>query len=239
VSLSLLVPFAIFGVNLFNGGLETCNVQNPMLASPSYAYLNNCVNEWGSSPFNWTVIAPTQVKNPYYNFDGFGNSLFILFQIVSQEGWVDVMWSAMAIMGPSLQPQYNASQGNAVFFIVFNLMGSVFVLTLFISVFMRNYTEQTGVAFLTTEQRSWLELRKRLKQVAPSKRPTAWVTRSAWREWCYKLASKKTGRWPRFVTGVLVFHLILLCLEFYPAPNWWDLTRSKSWLYCQRDICSF
>jgi hypothetical protein len=197
------------------------------MTDPQYKYLNNCVNEWSSSPFGWNVIAPTQVKNPYYSFDDFGNALFILFQIVSQEGWVDVMWSAMAITGPTLQPQYNASQGNAVFFIVFNLLGSVFVLTLFISVFMRNYTEQTGVAFLTTEQRSWLELRKRLKQVSPSKRPTAWIARSAWRERCYKLASRKTGQWPRFVTAVLVGHLILLCLEFYPAPQWWDTTRSK------------
>src|SRR5690606_3710536 len=98
--------------------------------------------------------------------DNFGSSLFILFQIVSQEGWIDVMWSAQSIVGRGIQPRDFASQGNAVFFVVFNLMATVFVLTLFISVFMRTYTEQTGVAFLTAEQRSWMELRKLLRQVA-------------------------------------------------------------------------
>lgn len=203
-------------------------MQNAVLTDPQLVYLNNCINEYSSSPFGWNVIAPTQVSNPYYNFDNFGNALFILFQIVSQEGWIDVMFSAMAIRGPSLQPEYYASSGNAVFFIVFNIMGSVFVLTLFISVFMRNYTEQTGVAFLTAEQRSWLELRKRLKKINPSKRLAPGERRGALQEWCYRMASKKTGTWARFVTAVLVFHLILLCLEYYPSPEWWDLTRSES-----------
>ena len=57
--------------------------------------------------------------------------------------------------GKGLQPQPFAAQGNAMYFIIFNLLGTVFVLTLFISVFIRNHTEQTGVAFLTAEQRSW------------------------------------------------------------------------------------
>lgn len=207
--------------------METCNVQNAVLTDPQLVYLNNCINEYSSSPFGWNFPAPAQVSNPYYNFDNFGNALFILFQIVSQEGWVDVMFSAMSIKGLSLQPEYYASQGNAVFFIVFNIMGSVFVLTLFISVFMRNYTEQTGVAFLTAEQRSWMELRKRLKKINPSKRLAPGERRGAWREWCYRMASKKTGSWARFVTAVLVFHLVLLCLEYYPSPSWWDMTRSK------------
>jgi len=165
------------------------------------------------------------VSNPYFDFDNFGHSLFILFQIVSQEGWVDVMWAAQSITGVFKQPAPFASQGNAVFFVIFNLLGAVFVLTLFVSVFMRNYTEQTGVAFLTTEQRSWLELRKLLRQVSPSKRPLSTKKRETWEEWCYKRAVRKTGRWQRFVTGILGMHLVLLCLEWYPSPFAWDRTR--------------
>ena len=131
------------------------------------------------------------------------------------------------ITGVGLQPLAFASQGNAVFFVVFNLLGAVFVLTLFVSVFMRNYTEQTGVAFLTTEQRSWLELRKILRQISPSKRPGAGEMRSDWQQWCYRRAVRKTGRWQRLVTAVLVFHLILLCLEWYPDNYYWDQTRGK------------
>ena len=131
VSLSLLIPFAILGLNIFNGQMQSCNDINF-----GYSNLSNCVGEWNSTPFNWSVLAPHQVSNPYYSFDNFGSSLFILFQIVSQEGWTDVMWSAMSMTGVGVQPRSFASQGNAMFFIIFNLLGAIFILTLFVSVFL-------------------------------------------------------------------------------------------------------
>ncbi|RMZ78366.1 hypothetical protein DV738_g3928, partial [Chaetothyriales sp. CBS 135597] len=224
VSMSLLVPFAILGLNLFNGKLQECND-----GDFAYSSLSNCVGEYNSTPFNWPVLAPRMVANPYYSFDDFGSALFILFQIVSQEGWIDVMTSAVSITGRGLQPQNYASQGNAVYFIIFNLLGSVFVLTLFISVFMRNYTEQTGVAFLTADQRSWLELRKLLKQITPSKRSFT-ENFSSWRRRCYDMSVKKRGRWHRFITGLLLAHLCLLIAEFYPEPEWWRRMREHLFL---------
>lgn len=226
MSMSLLIPFAIYGVNLFNGQMTICN-ENPT----SVTNLSDCSGEWFATPFdnNWSMVSPRVAANPYYNFDNFGDALFILFQIVSQEGWIDVMWSAESITGPGLQPQNYASQGNAIFFVIFNLMATVFVLTLFISVFMRTYTEQTGVAFLTTEQRSWMELRKLLRQVAPSKRPSN-KANPKWKIWCYKRAVQKHGRWHRAVTVILVSHLLLLMLEYYPEPYWWTRTRDYIFL---------
>lgn len=226
VSLSLLIPFAIYGVNLFNGLMMTCNDTTGDIFN-----LSDCAMEYGSSPYNsnWTLLAPRVASNPYYDFDNFGDSLFILFQIVSQEGWTDVMWSAESIIGKGFQPQNFASQGHAVFFIIFNLMATAFVLNLFISVFMRTYTEQTGVAFLTSEQRSWLELRKLLDHVRPSKRPSNKLS-SRLRLWCYKRATQKHGKWHQLITILLVFHLILLTMEFYPEPAAWDLTRNYIFL---------
>ncbi|KAI5245923.1 hypothetical protein E4T42_06591 [Aureobasidium subglaciale] len=224
VSMSLLIPFAIYGLNIFNGRFMECNDGNGI------SLLTDCTGEYLSSPFEWDVLAPRQVANPYYDFDNFGSSLFILFQIVSQEGWIDVMWTGQSITGVFTQPDAFASQWNALFFVAFNLLGAVFVLTLFVSVFMRNYTEQTGVAFLTTEQRSWLELRKLLRQISPSKRPSSKEVRETWKEWCYRRAVTKNGRWQRSVTAVLVLHLLLLCLEWYPDNNRWDRARDYIFL---------
>ena len=218
MSLSLLIPFAIYGLNLFNGLLLQCN-------DTSVTSLDDCWGSYYSTPFGWPMLAPRYISNPYFNFDNFGDSLFILFQIVSQEGWIDVMSAAISINGKGLQPSPNSSQGNAVFFIVFNLLGSVFVLTLFVSVFMRNYTEQTGIAYLTAEQRSWLEMRKLLRQISPSKRPSTNRADRRWTTWCYRIAVKKHGKWYRTVTTVLIFHLILLMLEFYPEVPIWEKIR--------------
>ena len=234
VSISLLIPFAIYGLNLFAGKMMFCNEQNGSgnpINHPLQPYnLTDCVGEFYYNAYNWEFPAPRQVRNSWYDFDSFGDALFILFQIVSQEGWADVMWSGQSITGVFTQPANFVSQGNAVFFVIFNLLGAVFVLTLFVSVFMRNYTEQTGVAFLTTDQRSWLELRKLLRQVAPSKRPNNKRKRENWQEWCYRRAVTKTGRWHRSVTAILVLHLILLCLEYYPEPWVWSRTRDYVYL---------
>ncbi|CAN8099067.1 unnamed protein product [Discula destructiva] len=218
VSLSLIIPFAIYGVNLFAGKLATCNDGN------AGEFLYDCFAEYNNQPFNWDVLSPRVAANPYYSFDDFGSSLFILFQIVSQEGWVDVSFAAQAITGIGKQPSFGASTGNAVFFVIYNLLGTVFVLTLFISVFMRNYTEQTGVAYLTAEQRSWLELRKLLRQISPSK--TSYdESKKTWKKWCHKRAIEKRGKWYVGITVVLVLHLILLLLEYYEEPVWWANTR--------------
>ncbi|KAF2430502.1 hypothetical protein EJ08DRAFT_235692 [Tothia fuscella] len=235
VSISLLVPFAVYGLNLFVGKMQSCNDSGPTPQSGFLApisNLNDCVGEYmtNSSPSNWNILAPRVVSNPYYSFDNFSDALFILFQIVSQEGWVDVMWQAISITGVGQQPKDFSNYGYAVFFVVFNLLGAVFVLTLFVSVFMRNYTEQTGVAFLTADQRSWLELRKLLRQISPSKRPLANQKREDWKEWCYRRAVRKTGRWQRVVTGTLVLHLTLLCVEFYPPSDVWDTSRDYIFL---------
>lgn len=126
MSLSLIIPFAVYGVNLFAGQLDSCNENSPLIAN-----LTDCVHEYVSQPFGWNVLAPRAVENPYANFDTFGSSLFILFQIVSQEGWTDVSWSASSIVGRGLQPQPFAAQGNAMFFVAFNLLGAVFVLVIY------------------------------------------------------------------------------------------------------------
>ncbi|BDD54689.1 hypothetical protein MAP00_000287 [Monascus purpureus] len=224
VSMSLLIPFAIYAVNLFSGQLVQCNDGN------INGSLNSCIDEYASSPYNWDVLAPRAASNPFYDFDNFGQSLFILFQIVSQEGWIDVQQSVMSITGVGMQPQNSASNSNGLFFVIFNLLGAVFVLTLFVSVFMRNYTEQTGVAFLTAEQRSWLELRKHLRQVSPSKRSVD-SDSPQWRKWCYRVAVKKHGRWAKFVTVTLLLDLLLLILEFYPEKPVWEKVRGRFAFY--------
>jgi hypothetical protein len=225
VSIALLIPFALYGLNLFNGKLVSCN------DGDNITHLVDCFGEYNNTPFsgNWPVLSPRVASNPWFSFDDFGSSLFILFQIVSQEGWVDVSFAAQAITGRGLQPRDGVARGNAMFFVAFNLLATVFVLTLFISVFMRNYTEQTGVAFLTTEQRSWLEMKKLLRQISPS-RTSYDDSKNEWKKWCHKRAIEKRGMWYMGITGVLVLHLILLLSEFYKEPEWWTRTRDIAFL---------
>ncbi|KXH43737.1 ion transporter [Colletotrichum simmondsii] len=226
VSISLLIPFAIYGLNIFNGQMVKCND-----GDDSIMLISDCFGEFNNTPFNddWPMLAPRVPSNDYFSFDDFAASLFVLFQIVSQEGWTDVMFAAQAVTGLGNQPKDLNRQGNAMFFVVFNLLATVFVLTLFISVFMRNYTEQTGVAFLTAEQRSWLELRKLLRQISPSKSSYN-ESEKTWKKWCHKRAIEKRGKWYTAVTYVLICHLLLLLLEYHGEPQWWTDSRDGLFL---------
>lgn len=222
VSLALLIPMAIWGLNMFAGELFSCN-------DTDVNGVSQCYYEFASSPSNWDVWAPRSWENPQvWDFDSFGSSLLILFEIVSQEGWIDVMTSAMAIAGKGEQPSQDASAINAVFFIIFNLLGAVFVLTLFIAVIIQNYSERAGVAYLTVEQRAWQEMRLLLKQVRPSRRPIdAPIARV--RRWCF-FAVKKHSYWNRFIIGVYCVHVCVLMTEHFPEQTSYEIARSMSYL---------
>ena len=133
LALLYMIPYAVWGLNIFAGLTNECNDGNA-------SGLSDCINEYETSVIGnggaFTFPVPRVWANPSpsttFTFDSFRASLLILFEIVSLEGWVDVMGVATSITGPNLQPSTNASQVNAIFFLIYNLLGAVVILTLFV-----------------------------------------------------------------------------------------------------------
>lgn len=128
-----MIPYAVWGLNIFHGRLTSCNDTDP-----GQKFISDCVGEYIKTvyPNSFGFPAPRVWDNPSpstsFSFDSFRSSLLILFEIVSLEGWIDVMAAVTKITGPGQQPSTNASLGNAVFFVIYNLLGGVVVLTLFV-----------------------------------------------------------------------------------------------------------
>jgi voltage-dependent calcium channel len=126
-----MIPYAVWGLNIFAGKMNECNDQNAN-------GLSDCNNEFNNNVLNnsFGFLVPRVWDNPSpsttFSFDTFRSALLILFEIVSLEGWIDVMGVATGITGVNLQPQTNASQVNAIFFLIYNLLGGVVILTLFV-----------------------------------------------------------------------------------------------------------
>jgi len=121
-------------LNIFSGLSYSCN-------DSSSSGLGDCNGEFSSNPVDNSLsfLAPKVWSNPgldtsttVWAFDSFRQSVLILFEIVSLEGWIDVMSASMSIVGRDVQSQENASQWNALFFLIFNLFGGVIILTLFV-----------------------------------------------------------------------------------------------------------
>jgi hypothetical protein len=126
-----MIPYAVWGLNIFAGKMNLCNDGN-------VNNLAECVGEYQNTVVgdSFGFLVPRVWANPSpsttFSFDSFKASLLILFEIVSLEGWTDVMFTATTITGKNLQPQTNASPANAIFFLIYNLLGAVVILTLFV-----------------------------------------------------------------------------------------------------------
>jgi hypothetical protein len=131
LALLYMIPYAVWGLNIFAGLMNQCNDTN---VSGAAQCTNEFVNPVYGDAFGFPV--PRVWENPSpsttFSFDTFRSSLLILFEIVSLEGWIDVMGVAMSITGEDQQPQTNASQVNAIFFLIYNLLGGVVILTVFV-----------------------------------------------------------------------------------------------------------
>ncbi|KAF9116172.1 calcium channel protein [Mortierella sp. AM989] len=221
LSISLIVPFAIYGMRLFRGQFYACND-----TSISINTINDCVGTFVGGDSNITM--PRVWSNPdVYSFDNFFSSFLILFEIVSQEGWTGVMATARNVAGLGMQPVPDASRYNAIFFVLFNLAGGYFVLSLFVAIVIENYTKRTGTAFMTANQRRWMDLKKLLGGIKMSKGKTT-PPSNAIRALCFRLASPKRGWFPRLLTVVTILNGIMLMTEYVNSGDWEGI---KNWIF--------
>ncbi|QRW09988.1 ion transport domain-containing protein [Ceratobasidium sp. AG-Ba] len=224
-----MLPYACWGLNIFAKRFYLCNDGNANGKA-------DCIGEYLSTPVDNSLgfLAPRSWDLPSpsttFSFDTFGSSLLILFEIVSLEGWIDVLVVALGLKGIDEQPGHNINQANAIFFVVYNLMGAVVILTLFVSIIIGNFSTRSGMALLTNEQRRWIDLRKLITRQRPSKRPRN-RPQGVFREWCYDRAVRKHGFWSRFMTVFYVFHILVLMSQTFSNSLFTDFLRNSVFLF--------
>jgi len=72
------------------------------------------------------------------------------------EGWVQVMYSGIDSRGVGLQPKKNANVPIIIFFVAFMIIGSQFIINLFVGVVIDNFNtikqrEELGNMFVTEQ----------------------------------------------------------------------------------------
>ena len=89
--------------------------------------------------------------------------------MMSTEGWIDVMNagidSVKPVDGLQMQPKMNNSLNSIVYFVIFMIFGSQFILNLFVGVIMDNFNkikekEEWGSLFVTEDQRCWIDAQR-------------------------------------------------------------------------------
>ncbi|KAG9063800.1 calcium channel protein [Linnemannia hyalina] len=227
LSMSLIVPFAIYGMRMFSGQFYSCNDK-----SPSIERMEQCVGIFFDKGIEGLAeetgfYKPRIWSNPHvYSFDNFGDSFLIMFEIVSQEGWSGVMETARDAVGLGMQMKTDASRYNAMFFVLYNLAGGYFVSALFVAIVIENYTKRTGTAFMTANQRRWMDLKKLLGGIRMSKYMST-PPAGAIRRTLYNIVSPKRGWFVRLLTVVTIINGIVVATEHVDSPSW-EVT--KAWI---------
>lgn len=166
VCLFLILIFSILGVNFFKGKFSRCS-------TGEYPEIKNMVD---------CLAAGGEWENRDENFDNVISGTLTLIELMTTEGWVDVMDDGSDGVGPTDQPRKDVNPVSTPFFFVYMIFGSQFILNLFVGVIMDNFNkikekEEMGSMFVTEDQKSWIDAqrlglsRKLLKRHDP---PEGW-----------------------------------------------------------------
>ncbi|XP_078349240.1 sodium channel protein 1 brain-like [Oculina patagonica] len=171
VSLLFWLIFSILGVHLFAGKFFKCvDSENEPLPASVISGKAECLKH--PDKYRWV--------NSKVTFDNVLAGFLALMQVATFEGWMEVMKDSVDSTEVDLQPKYENNLVAYCFFVAFIVVGSFFVLNLFVGVIIDNfntlkqkYEELNSMGMLLTDsQRKWVTF---LKEAARKKPPTTQI----------------------------------------------------------------
>eukprot|EP01083_Nonionella_stella_P212239 766690_1 len=157
--------FGILSVQLFGGKFYDC------YGLDEDTYLNIATHGIGSTDMAKCESMGGVWLNSDYHFDNILDALKALFVISTLEGWHTIMYHAVDSTAVDQLPSKNASEMAALFFILFILVGSFFLISLFVGIIFDNFVklrdEATGVGMLDPKQKQWVNLQTKIINAHP------------------------------------------------------------------------
>ncbi|XP_032809638.2 sodium channel protein 1 brain, partial [Petromyzon marinus] len=203
--------FGIAGVQLFGGKFFRCiDAEGNRLPATEVANRTVC-ESLAAEGYLWV--------NAIINYDNILSAYLALLQVATLEGWIEQMADASDSTGVDQQPSYNANIYSQMFFIIFVIIGSFFILNLFIgvvidnfnSVHKRSHKEGALMALLTEDQQKFYKTMRRLYRSKPSKsipQPQNRVLR-----FFYLLVHRRLFEY--ISTAVISLNMVMLASEHY------------------------
>ena len=109
-----------------------------------------------------------------WNFDNIGNAFVTLFVLSSLEGWPNIMLSSFDAAPATVGPSYDANiVFGSIYFIFFILIGSLFLMNLFVGViFFQFQTEKERekkgrFQFVNDDQLKWIQMQGLIQNASP------------------------------------------------------------------------
>lgn len=228
--------FGILGMQLFMGKFGYCEQSECCPLSDDFGnpLLDSCVEVVTRA--HCTGISPEGDECSWgtkdMNFDNIFKSMQTLFEMSTTEGWTAVMYDGVDAVGVDMQPVENHSVGTIAFFLVFMIVGSFFVLNLFIGVVLDNFLQvsseesqgsdsgkgNVSSLFLTRNQRNWVHTHVlALKMKA---KPIKMYPENRFRLKVYELVEH-----PKFemtIMAAIALNVVVMATQQYDQSKGWD-----------------
>ena len=127
VTIMILILFSILGTIIFQGLFYYCHTDNIQLKNAQLKTKWECFDYGGE----WV--------NKDANFDDVFRGLLTMFEIITTEGWIDIMWSGVDANSFDVVPEINKNLPASTFFIGAMIIGGLFLLNLFVGVVINNF----------------------------------------------------------------------------------------------------
>ena len=152
---------------------EMSNVEQSWLVAPSCSldlslntnYIPTSKDLCNCMGADWQPTIP-------HNFDNILSAFAVLYEISTTEGWVDVMNAAIDQRGIDMQPIRDNNRTWTIFFIFFILVGSFFLLELFVGAVVENFSrlrQSRGYGLMTESQRQWAATQSFVMKIRPER----------------------------------------------------------------------
>ncbi|GLE00221.1 hypothetical protein PINS_up008948 [Pythium insidiosum] len=164
---------------------------------------------WGAT---WGRVLPQ-------HFDNVISAMLTFFELSTTEGWADVMMAAVDARGIDMQPERDNNTVWVFFFVAFILIGSFFVVNLFVGIIIDNFNRMKaalgGDFMLTEEQKKWIEAQKAASRVGPIRklrRPN-----HRFRGPVFDIVRHNRFEW--FIMVCIIINTILMGSQYFGQPT--------------------
>jgi hypothetical protein len=233
VQLLFMLIFGILGQQLFSGKLAFCTDDTVALRA-------ECVGDFVDAGSGET-LKRVWVNPEFGHFDNIFRAILTLFEMSGLEMWPDVMYHGMDAYAIDEAPRRDASALAALFFIMWIFVGALFINNLVVGVVIDNFNQikdqESGSAFLTPEQKDWVDTIKRSTEKRPQKtyRPQFGGLRLKLWEVI------RSNRFEVFILGAIIINVLMMatfnCVPDAAAqacviePLWAEVWRYSNYLF--------
>ena len=208
--------FGILGVQLFKGQFYSCS-------DPEVLLQHACSGTFFDEES--TELLEREWGPPEWGFDNIVVAVITLFEVSTLERWLDIMYLCIDAVGTGHAPVELHSPMMGLFFMLFIMFGSFFMLELFVSAIVAAYTmmneESDGTAFQSERQR------RIVSKMVIGTREDEWSPKYEWQQPIYDLVSSKN--FENTIIVLIVLNTVTMALFFKGMDkaveaelDWWN-----------------